>query len=58
TFDHIYIGFGYKYSTYHYGPVIPITFQKEYKAGSDILEPEESEKEDPEPEETEEGKKY
>ncbi|GIZ00860.1 radial spoke head protein 6 A, partial [Caerostris extrusa] len=53
AFDHIYIGFGYKYSAYHYGPVIPITFQKEYAADSDILEPEDEEEEEPEPEEPE-----
>ncbi|GFU24606.1 hypothetical protein TNCV_2265371 [Trichonephila clavipes] len=55
TFEHIYIGFGYKYSTYHYGPVIPVIFQKEYKADSDLLEPEDEEIEEPEPEEPEEG---
>ncbi|GFQ65441.1 radial spoke head protein 4 homolog A [Trichonephila clavata] len=54
TFEHIYVGFGYKYSTYHYGPVIPVLFQKEYKADSDLLEPEDEEIEEPEPEEDEE----
>ncbi|GBM84941.1 Radial spoke head protein 6 A, partial [Araneus ventricosus] len=54
AFDHIYIGFGYKFSTYHYGPTIPIVFQKEYETGSDILETEDIEIEDEPPEEAEE----
>ncbi|KAF8786496.1 Radial spoke head protein 6 like protein [Argiope bruennichi] len=54
SFDHIYIGFGYKFSTYHYGPTIPIVFQKEYESGSDIVETEDVEVEEEPPEEVHE----
>ncbi|KFM57188.1 Radial spoke head protein 6-like protein, partial [Stegodyphus mimosarum] len=51
-FENLYIGYGYKFSVYHYAPVLPVTTEVEYKAGSEILEPEDEE--EPEPEEAEE----
>ncbi|XP_035214101.1 radial spoke head protein 6 homolog A-like [Stegodyphus dumicola] len=53
-YENLYIGYGYKFSVYHYAPMLPVTTEVEYKAGSEILEPEDEEEPEPEPEEIEE----
>ncbi|XP_054720444.1 radial spoke head protein 6 homolog A-like [Uloborus diversus] len=37
-FDHIYIGYGFKYSAFHYAPPIYVPWQKEYKVGTEVIE--------------------
>ncbi|XP_054723318.1 radial spoke head protein 4 homolog A-like [Uloborus diversus] len=37
-FDHIYIGYGFKYSAFHYAPPIYVPWQKEYKVDTEVIE--------------------